>query len=46
MKKCYSSPELEIRKYAVAQSEYVTTSNVEENKDNGLFNDDKYDYFG
>lgn len=49
MKKYYSQPELEIRRYALAQSEYVTTSDLDDNIiDNGndLNKDDKYEYFG
>jgi hypothetical protein len=46
VRKTYQEPIADIRKYSVEVSEYITTSDIENNKDNGLFNDDKYDYFG
>lgn len=45
MKKLYSQPELEIKKYKVLDGVF-TTSDPENNEDNDLNTDDNYDYFG
>ena len=44
MKKLYSQPELEIRKYTML-SNSVTTSDPAVNPDNDLNTDDNVDYF-
>lgn len=50
MRKYYSEPEMEIKKYALAQKSYITTSDIENpdsnDNDNDLHKDDKIDYFG
>lgn len=45
MRKFYSEPDVEIRKYSVT-SRLLTTSDPENNEDNDLNTDDNYDYFG
>lgn len=45
MKKYYSQPELEIRRYKIL-SDVVTASNPEINDKNDLNKDDEVDYFG
>ena len=45
MRKYYTEPELEIRKYKMA-SDSVTTSDPAENEKNDLNKDDEFDYFG
>lgn len=44
MKKLYSQPELEIRKYKMSDSS-VTTSDPASNPENDLNKDDNVDYF-
>lgn len=51
-RKYYSEPELEIKKYALAQSSFITTSDPgdidpdPDNNGNDLHDKDPYDYFG
>ena len=44
MRKLYSEPELEIRKYSVIEDICTNPSDPETNKD--LHDEDEYDYFG
>jgi hypothetical protein len=44
MRKFYSEPELEIRKYIVSEDVCTNPSNPDDNKD--LHDEDEYDYFG
>lgn len=46
MKKFYSEPELEIRKYSLSGNGVVTASTPEENGKNDLNKDDNYDLLG
>lgn len=46
MKKYYSEPELEIRKYEFVEGSVLTASQPETDTDNNLNDDDEYDIFG
>ena len=46
MKKIYTQPELEIRKYDFSDGSVLTASNPEIDTDNSLDDDDIYDIFG
>lgn len=45
MKKYYTQPELEIRKYVFIEGSVLTTSQPEVDTDNNLNDDDEYDIF-
>lgn len=46
MKKFYTEPELEIRKYSLSGNGIMTISNPEGNDNNDLNKDDDYNLFG
>ncbi|WP_294954706.1 hypothetical protein [uncultured Eubacterium sp.] len=46
MKKFYTEPELEIRKYSLSGNVVMTISNPEGNDNNDLNKDDDYNLFG
>ena len=46
MKKFYTEPELEIRKYSLSGNGVMTASNPEGNDNNDLNKDDDYNLFG
>lgn len=46
MRKFYEQPDLQIRRFHLSDSQFITTSDPENSDKNDLNKDDEFDYFG
>ncbi len=46
MRKIYEEPEVKVHNYSLPPRNIIMTSDPSDNGDNGLDEDDDYDYFG